>query len=373
MRVVGTNGKGSVTNMVAAGLRAEGKVTGRFLSPHVESFLERVGVNDETVQPSHVSAFVSLARSALATKELPPDLRPAFFELTLALALHEFAASGVTHAVLEAGVGGRSDATTAAVSATKSSGSRGATNLRLVVLTNVDLDHTETLGTDVGAIAAEKAGVFVAGVPAVTGATGEALETVTRVAARTGAPLYVDDGTDSLFSLPLGAPPELSSSQGFATRRANARLASASLRLLGAKEDSLVAALNAPSLPARGERLEVDRRQVVLDGAHDPAAAAKLRADVKRRYVLLFGSLARKQGAATLAALEPAATAVVVTAVEPDDDIARFGSGGRELIADPAAALRRALELTQPGGLLLIAGSLYLAGTLRPLLHSRTA
>src|SRR5690606_2817267 len=139
----------------------------------------------------------------------------------------------------------------------------------------------------------------------------------------------------------------------------------------GAKEASVAAAVTTPALPGRGERFAVDGRTVVLDGAHDPAAAAMLRAETGTGYVLLFGSLARKQGAATLAVLEAQAAAVVITTAEPGDDLGTFAVKGRTLEGDPGAALDLALGLTPQGGVLLVAGSLYLAGRLRPLLHSR--
>ncbi|HZJ09215.1 MAG TPA: hypothetical protein VFD39_05930 [Trueperaceae bacterium] len=372
IRVVGTNGKGSVSALLAAGLQADGLPTGCFLSPHVQSFEERVSVNGVSVTAEQVCAFVALARDALARHDLPPDDRPAFFELSLALALAVFAEAGVSHAVLEAGVGGASDATSAAVTGGHD-GAGHVTNLRLVVLTNVDLDHTETLGATIPAIATEKAGALRGGVPAVTGATGPALDVIRRVAESVDSSLYVDDGHDPLFAVPAQATSTLNAAGTFGTRRANARLATAGLRLLGVSEPSIAAALATPPLPARGERFAVAGREVILDGAHDPAAAARLAADVGRPYILLFGALARKQGATTLAVLERNAAAVVVTAVEPGDDLSRFAGGARELVTDPAAALQRALELTGEGELLLIAGSLYLAGALRPLLHSRTA
>ena len=363
VRVVGTNGKGSVSAMLAAGLSAQGHTTGRFLSPHVEEFSERVAVDGVAVTAEQVIEFVATAREMLALKPPPSDLRPAFFELTLALALTVFAESRVSHAVLEAGVGGASDATSAAVRA-------GAdTNLRLVVLTNVDLDHTETLGPTIAAIAAEKAGAFASGVTAITGAVGEALSVIRRVADERGAWLIVDDGTDPLFELPSGADGAEGPREPSSTRQANARLAAAGLRLLGASERSVKTALAAAPLPARGERFVVRGREIVLDGAHDPAAALRLLAEVGHGYVLLFGSLARKQGAATLERLAAGATTIVVTAAESGDELERFAAPGRELLAEPAAALRLALELTPPGGRLVVAGSLYLAGTLRPLLR----
>ncbi len=399
VRVVGTNGKGTVSAMLAAGLSSEGRITGRFLSPHVERFAERIAVcargdhgpgvgqpeiDVAEVRPERVVAFVDEARAALLRRPPPEDLRPAFFELTLALALTVFGEAGASHAVLEAGVGGRDDATSAAVATDGS----GGTNLRLVVLTNVDLDHTETLGHTLEAIAGEKAGAFARGVPAVTGASGTALETVRRAAAAAGATLHVDDGRDPLFALPTGvgkgggwerqvANPSARAAgrrpRSGSTRLANARLAAAGLRLLGAAEGSVAAAVTTPPLPGRGERFTVDGREVVLDGAHDPAAAARLRAETGGDYVLLFGSLARKQGAATLGELASEAAAVVITAAEPGDDLERFAGPGRDVVDDPEAALELALSLTPRGGVLLIAGSLYLAGKLRPLLHSRTA
>lgn len=364
MRVVGTNGKGTVSSMIAAGLTAGGHTTGRFLSPHVESFTERVAVDGVEVARADVIAFVTRARSALAAggvlSDLPADRRPAFFEWTLALALERFAAAGVDVAVLEAGVGGAADATSATV--------RG--NVRLVALTNVDLDHTETLGRTVAAIAAEKAGAIAPGAPVVTGATGDALAVVRTVADARGAPLFVDEPTDPLFDVAVDTTRAVPWSS---TRTANARLAAAGLRLLGVPEPAVSAGVSVPPLPGRGERFTISGRTVLLDGAHDPAAAARLLEQLEPGYVLLFGSLARKQGLATLAVLAADAAAVVVTEAQRGEGLVDLADGRHWREAEPLAALERALELAGEDGMVLIAGSLYLAGRLRPLLHSRTA
>src|SRR5690606_38761224 len=147
-----------------------------FVSPHVESFRERVAVDGRQVSAERVTAFVRRARA------LPPepdqDLSPAFFEWTLALALDEFARQGADAAVLEAGVGGASDAT------------RAVAGVNLVVLTNVDLDHLEALGPTLGSIAADKAGAMRPGTPFVSGvAQPELRALVARQARRLGAPL----------------------------------------------------------------------------------------------------------------------------------------------------------------------------------------
>lgn len=371
--MIGTNGKGTVTTMLAAGLTAAGHVTGRFLSPHVESFTERVAVDGLEISRSAVLDFTRRAIAASAPggalDDLPDHLRPAFFEWTLALALQTFSAAdldnGVDYAVLEAGVGGKDDATSAVV----------ADNVALVVLTNVDLDHTDTLGTTVEAIAAEKAGAIAPGVPVVTGSTGGALAVIAAVAAERGSPLHVDLPDDPLFAVPKGgialvsAPPTTPSG----TRLANARLACAGLRLLGVPEAAIAVAVTAKALPGRGERFHVDGVNVLLDGAHDPAAAARLVDEVEGPYVLLFGSLARKQGRATLAVLAEDATAVVITEAQDGEGLAAFASSGYPLVPAPDEALATALSLAGRGGTVVVAGSLYLAGRLRPLLHSRTA
>ncbi|HKI59170.1 MAG TPA: Mur ligase family protein [Trueperaceae bacterium] len=354
VHVVGTNGKGTVTTMLDAGLRAAGARGGRFVSPHVEDFRERIAVDGLPVPRETVRRFVARVKDRVLVPE------PAFFELTLALALWAFARRGVGWGVFEAGVGGAHDAT------------RALDGIRLVVITNVTLDHLETLGTDLTSIARDKAGALRPGVPLVTGAEGEALAVVRAEAERLGCPLYVDDGRAPLFQLPPTAPGLVGDLPPGGAYARNARLAAAALRLLGASEASVSAGLAAPALPARHERFHVGGREVVLDGAHDPAAAALLAASLPAGYVLVFGALARKQGPATLAALEPRAARVVLTEAavgeRPLPDPA-----GRRFVPDPVTALRLALAEAPPGATVVVAGSLYLAGRVRPALRRMAA
>ncbi|NLG09710.1 MAG: bifunctional folylpolyglutamate synthase/dihydrofolate synthase [Deinococcales bacterium] len=381
--VVGTNGKGSVTNMIATGLAAAGHRTGRFLSPHVESFRERVAVSGEPVSEAAVEAFVAQVRALPPADAGDPELGPAFFEWTLALALSEFRRQAADAAVLEAGVGGGSDAT------------RAVEPLSLVVITNVDRDHTETLGHDLGDIARDKVGAMRPGVPVVSGVTQPELRAIVAAEAeRLAAPLFQDDpaGAEAIFAL----PPSVAAALGSAptTRASNARLAAAALRLLGADEDAVEAGLRAPPLPARGERFLLPAPggaevEVLLDGAHDPVAARRLVGEVGARpYVLLFGALARKQGAAVLNELAPGASAVLLTEASPGEGTVPWQPGAT-FVPDPAAALTAALALAaEPAPdagaagagaadagvarpLVLVAGSLYLAGHVRPLLRER--
>ncbi len=339
IRVIGTNGKGSTCAMLEAGLMAAGVRTGRFTSPHLHAYEERVRVDGVNLDPARTGAFIGWARAHA------PDA--AFFDLTLALACQVFAGDGVEVAVMEAGVGGQSDATHA------------LENVVAVALTNADLDHTGVLGATVAEIARDKAGAARRGVPLLTTATGEALEVVRAVARQRGAPLLTPAGHPELFALPH--PPRLAGPH----QHANAALAAATLRTLG-RGGGVEAALDARH-PARLERLVVGDRTVLLDGAHNPHATRALALAVPQADVLLFGNLARKDTDATLAPLLAVAPLRIFTApgdlaTPPQDLAARYGG---EACPEPADALARALALTPPGGTLLVTGSLYLAAGVR--------
>ncbi|MDO4263149.1 MAG: Mur ligase family protein [Deinococcus sp.] len=339
LRVVGTNGKGSTCAMLEAGLLAAGVRAGRFTSPHLHHFEERIRVLGEELDPARTLEFVRWAQ-----QEAP---HAAFFDLALGLAAQAFAAGGVESAVMEAGVGGHSDATHALA------------NVDAVLLTNVGLDHTAALGGTVAAIAADKARAARPGVPLLTTATGEALDVVAAVAQEVGAPLHTPASHPELFALPR--PPALAGEH----QAQNAALALAALRLLG-HDDGLEAALEA-HWPGRLEPLACQGRTVLLDGAHNPAAAQALAASLPAADVLLFGNFARKDTAQTLAPLLPLAPRRVFTApgegATPPHKLAALWHG--EAWPDPHQALARALALTPQGGTLLVAGSLYLVGLVR--------
>ena len=341
VHVVGTNGKGSVTNMVAGGLSAAGRRTGRFVSPHVEEFRERVSVNGVPIGEAEVCDFV---------ERVWGKVDAAFFELCFALALEHFNRHGVEVGVFEAGVGARRDATVL------------LRDVRAVVITNVGLDHQDTLGETVAEIAADKAAAIRAGVPVVTGATGEALEVITAVATEKSSPIYVEGSGDPLFDLPKGVVPSTVYIQ-------NARLAAAVLRLLNVEEEAVAAGLQTPPLPGRLERFVIEGKTVILDGGHNPDAARALQRSLFCPYVLVFGALPKKQGVATLAVLEPQALHTLITPVNGEANPKL--SEGRTLL-EPPRAIERALELCPPDACVLITGSLYLAGEVRPYLRERS-
>ena len=358
LHVVGTNGKGTVSYLLAAMAQAQGYRSGRFTSPHVEDLRERIAVNGTSIDRESVRRFVA---------EQPPAglTGIGFFEWTLALALRHFGEQAVELAVVEAGVGARFDATSAVGNVVGS------------VLTNVTLDHQETLGETVAAIALDKAAVARTGVPLVTAARGEALAVIQRVAAEVRAPLWSIDARHRLARWPRAAP--RSALDWPPTRSENARLALALGRLLGWSEGALVQGLASSPPPARFERFRILHAdhplEVLLDGAHDPSAGARLAAALPAGYLLLFGSLARKRGADTLRALRPKARAVYLTQAEPGEPLLTLPLEPGPPVcaeADIAAALAAAAAAAQrAGALLVIAGSLHLAGQVRPWLRAQ--
>lgn len=349
VHVVGTAGKGTVATMVAHGLAADGGPIGRFTSPHVEDFRERIWVDGEPVPVAEVVAFIDRIRAM----EIHPA--PAFFEISLALALQWFARRGVLLAVVEAGVGARADATAV------------LERVVLTVLTNVGLDHAATLGPTVAQIAHEKASAVRPGVPVVTGATGVARAVVAGRAAVARAPFHADPPGGPRFAVP-----EHLVARDDPARRQNQRLAAAALRTLGATDAAVAVGVAAPRLPARRERFEIDGRTVLLDGAHNPWSSRALSLALPPEVVLVFGALERKDGRRTLRPLLPFARHLVITSAAPGED-PMSTEAPHVAIPDPTDALRHALALAPLGGTVVVAGSLYLAGRVRPFLRQASS
>jgi dihydrofolate synthase/folylpolyglutamate synthase len=339
IHVVGTNGKGSVCAMLDAGLQAAGLRVGRFTSPHLLRFAERITVDGHEISAPEIEEFIIWAQQHATDG--------AFFDLAIALTCQHFARNHVGVAVIEAGVGGATDPTMA------------FERVRLLVLTNVDLDHQETLGPGIRDIALDKAGAIRAGIPVVTAARGEALEVIKERALERGATLHVLDDANPLFALPNR--PRLRGHH----QLENARLALAALRLLGYAEASLNAALNA-TWPARLEEFRLGGRVVVIDGAHNPAGSRALADELQAGYTLIFGAFERKKAHETLLPLLPGAHRLIFVAPpgpQPAADVHALAQKHDGQAFDSFEdALKTTLEITPMGGCIVVTGSLYLAG-----------
>src|SRR6056297_253486 len=154
IHVAGTNGKGSVSHMLASVLQEAGYKTGLYTSHHLKDFRERIRVNGRMVPKGFVKEFV------LRNRQLFTDLNPSFFEMTVAMAFQYFAEEKIDVAVVEVGMGGRLDST-------------NIINPELSVITNIGMDHTRFLGDNLKKIAGEKAGIIKPEIPVIIGESHE--------------------------------------------------------------------------------------------------------------------------------------------------------------------------------------------------------
>jgi dihydrofolate synthase / folylpolyglutamate synthase len=314
IHVVGTNGKTSTTLLAAALLRAEGLRVGAYVSPHVRGWEERIQVDGE---PADLEQALARVR--------PHAVGATQFEVLTAAALAEFAAQEVDVAVVEAGLGGRHDAT-------------NVLDARVVVLTNVSLEHTEVLGETRDAIAAEKLAVVSPGAVVVLG------EPEWEAAARANGAARVELVSGSNLAL--------------ATAAAEA--------FLGRPVDPHQA--DDVRIPGRLERRS-EAPLEIWDGAHNLAGVGYLLPCLPaRRFTIVTSILADKDVDAMLAALSALADTLVATSssnaralpAERLAERARRHFANVEAVPEPTAALARARDLAGPEGAVLVTGSLYL-------------
>jgi len=369
IHVVGTNGKSSTTRMIAAILARHGLGTGAYLSPHLVSFGERIRIDDRDLGPSAFGAAVGRAAHAavLVDRSLEEGDRVTQFEALTAAAYSELARRHVEVGVIEAGLGGRYDATNVIPSSVS-------------VLTSVGLEHTRWLGPTLADIAAEKLDVVRPGTLLVLGADlhPDVVLVAERVCAERNARI-IHAGTDP--GVAVGAV-------GGFQRRNFALARAAAEAYLGALNPEAVAAA-AAEVRVPGRLQQIDSEPVtLLDGAHNPdgmrALAESLPDLVKGhdRLVAVLSILDDKDAAGMLAALLPACDGLVLTssrnprALPPPmlQSLARQLSGPpAEVVPDPHRALARARELAGRGGVVIAAGSLYLVADLLTTVRRRSA
>lgn len=375
IRVAGTNGKGSVCAFLAQILQEAGFRVGLFTSPHLINPEERIRVNNCEISPNEFQA--QFERIWAVIEELygtESEKHARFFEVLTLMALDYFHHQKADWAVIECGVGARRDATR-------------AISALLSVLTNVELDHRESLGETIAQIAYEKSAVVAAEGTLVTAETKpEALREIRRECQRKGAQL--------LRIELLGLKPKYSSWDGqvFDWRdwndieiallgnyqMGNAILALEASRAL--KEDSITESairvgLRKTRWPGRMELLQKSP-YVMLDGAKNPAGVRALRESLGpleyERLLLVLGIADRKDAAAMVREIAPAADEIIVTqaayrGVRPELLASLVSVYGKRCLAaaNAAAAMETALTLAQKNDLICVTGSLFLVGEVR--------
>ncbi|MGH2916339.1 MAG: bifunctional folylpolyglutamate synthase/dihydrofolate synthase [Solirubrobacteraceae bacterium] len=364
IHVVGTNGKSSTTRMIASILAHHGLAAGAYLSPHLVSFGERIRIGDRDLGSPEFAAAVTRAAHAadLVNRSLEPDDRVTQFEALTAAAYSEMARQGVQVAVIEAGLGGRYDATNVIPSSVQ-------------VLTSVGLEHTRWLGPTLTDIAGEKLAVVQPSSTLVLGAglAEEVVAVAERVCAQRGARI-VHAGTDP--GVPVLAAGGHYQRRNFALARTAAELFLAPDRELDPA--AVAAAAARVRVPGRMQQIDSDPL-TVLDVAHNPDGMRALTESLpelsrgRRPVVALVSVLDDKDAAGMLAELMPACDQLVLTSTQnprvlPPATLkslaAQLEGPQTEVVGDPWRALARARELAAPGGLVVVTGSQYLVGDL---------
>jgi dihydrofolate synthase/folylpolyglutamate synthase len=384
--IAGTNGKGSTAATLASILTASGLRTGLYTSPHLSKINERIGIDRCDISDEAFSR--SFFRVQSTAEQLVKDGRlpqmPSFFEVLTAQSFLHFAESKVEFAVLEVGMGGRLDAT-------------NIVDPLLSIIADISLDHTEWLGSTLGAIAKEKAGILHSGGTLIALSQGAEIDPVfaqaveEKKARRVDASIYLPPaGADPSgpYAVPaLGQSLVVDSLLIGAHQRRNLALAIAAAVELSDKEEfpitvaSIEKGIRETRWPGRLERMAIGKVDWILDVAHNPGGAQALCDGLKgllhpgKPKILVFSCLRDKPAAKIARILFPLFDRILLAPIRSPratklEDLQAVAQqvGVTPLIAPSVeAALRQADELAQ-GGVAVVSGSLYLVGEARPIL-----
>ncbi|MBE2215689.1 MAG: bifunctional folylpolyglutamate synthase/dihydrofolate synthase [Opitutaceae bacterium] len=369
VHIAGTNGKGSVSAMLDAILRAAGHRTGLYTSPHLVRQGERVQVDRRILTEDEVVRYTQeLQPIAAALGAHDPDDYPSFFEFMTAMAFLHFQRERVDIGIIETGLGGRLDAT-------------NVVQPELAVITSIGHDHMEILGDTLEKIAAEKAGIIKPGRPVVLGRLPREAEQVIRaVAAERAAPVA---SVVEHFGEALAGYPETRLEGSY--QRINAATATLAARLLRPRfeiADAAVArGLAAVDWPGRWQHFALGDREIIFDASHNPEGAECLEENLARlvhasggrRPDIVLGVLGvpRAQAIVPVAARYARSLSFVVVPHQPracsHEELAACVPGDytgevRRTTVDALFPARRRCALGGPGETVVVTGSIYLLG-----------
>lgn len=377
--VAGTKGKGSTAALIESVLRHRKLKTGLYTSPHLISFCERIKIDGKNILERDFAQRLEWLKPFL-DEEIRAGRRRTVFEILTAMAFLYFQEVGTEWAVLEVGVGGRLDCT-------------NVVNPRVAVITSISLDHTEILGSTLAQIASEKAGIIRQDALVVTAPQSpEALKVILkrcqdslarlfqvgrdvgfRVVDRSSSGLTIDlaGSFGSLTNLEVGLPGDFQAENAAV---AFAALRSLQYRNLMLSDGEIRAGFRSVSWPGRMQQVSREPL-VIVDGAHNGHSAGRLAEALEKAYpgvgrVLVLGISANKDIGAIVDELAPGCRAVVATrarhtrAADPElikEQAARHGAAVI-LTGNLAEALDRAKQLATINDLIVVTGSLFLAG-----------
>ena len=385
VHIAGTNGKGSVTAMIDAGLRAAGHRSGRYTSPHLVDLTERFVIDGRPVEADRMIAAVGDVRAVIEQLVAEGILQahPTFFEVTTAVALELFRRAGVETAVLEVGLGGRLDATNVIAPVA-------------TAITSIAYDHQQYLGSTLAEIAREKGGIIKPRVPVVVGELeAEPFAAIADIARERGAPMVsaVDGvavtrraaGTIGLRTPARDYGDVTMGLQG-AHQIGNALVAVRILELLDSQGmavpiDAVRSGLARPSWPGRLDLRRLgDGREMLLDAAHNPAGTASLASYLRElgmvRLPLVFAGMHDKDLEGMLRTLLPVVGPLIVTrasnrrSADPERLVDLAREIAPEISVTVATSPLEALDIawrTSPR--IIVAGSIFLLGDVMKLAH----
>lgn len=354
VQIAGTNGKGSTAVMLDSICRAASIRTGLYTSPHLVSITERIQIAGQQISEEGFARHTATVRDAsqrlVESKQI--EALPTFFEQLTAVALLAFREARIELAILETGLGGRLDSTT-------------ATKAGMVAITRIAMDHEQYLGQTIESIASEKAAIIRPGVAAVIGKQDpRALSVLLRRCEETNVQPIMATPPNEPIRIGLRGRHQLE----------NAAIAIRVAESLSISRVAIITGLETAHHPGRLELIPSEP-PVLLDGAHNPAGARALRnyldESVRRPLTLVFGAMSDKKLARIGEILFPLADHLILTAidnpraasVETLQAIAtRFGPESVTKSKTVTDAFNTALSITPAQGMICVTGSLYLIG-----------
>ena len=372
VHVAGTNGKGSVASMLSRMLQEEGYKVGKYTSPHLVSFTERISINEAEIREEEAADIANVLRKRV--RDADEKRFFTYFDFTTALAFDFFYEKQTDICVIETGLGGRLDST-------------NVVSPLVSIITNVDYDHMDYLGNELSGIAREKAGIIKKGVPVVTGADGVALKVIEETARTADSPVYAL-GRDFRFGregdqIMTYEGMKMKMDNIFVNLRGDYQLMNGALAMAAAEclegqgfrvgEAAMRNGLTRVKWPGRLEIVN-EEPVVLLDGAHNAQGIRSLKEYLyshytDRRKILIFGVMRDKAYSEMLEEILPLFDAVILTRPDIDRALSPYdlkdrvrGARITETVKD---ALNEARSMAKNEDLIVVTGSFYTVGEAR--------
>ena len=376
VHIAGTNGKGSTATMLSHILKEGGFRVGKYTSPHLVSFTERITVNEEEITEKEVAELTEYIRNKADEKDKKRFFT--FFDFTTALAFEFFKRKKVDIAIIETGLGGRLDST-------------NVIEPLVSIITNVDYDHMEQLGSHIEQIAAEKAGIIKKGIPVVTACEGSAREVIegrarelknqTYILGQDFSYVKIADRTLVYKGIKKDLPDVVVNLDGD-HQLVNCALSLCAIEVLSSlgvfvSDDRIYHALSHLKWPGRLERVR-ENPLVFLDAAHNPQGMHVISQFMNTHFldkkkILVFGAMKDKEYDKMLDEIVPAMNTVIFTkpnierAISPQE--IKSSVKNAVITGNTRDALERAKIMAHKEDLILVTGSFYTIGEAKAIIN----